>query len=103
MNISQWVDLNISEEVNKLKPDVSTIYDSTIARRKQEIANYITLWNTINSVNFYNKDEPNNTFKGFIDSKFKDPYNKTWHPSPESHLAWAEELHRYVKVNKIIN
>ena len=44
-----------------------------------------------------------NTFKGFIDSKFKDPYNKTWHPRPESHLTWAEELHRYMTVNKIIN
>lgn len=102
-SITQWKDLNIPEEVNKLKPDVSTIYDSTNAQRKHEISNYMPLWNTLNSVNFYNKDQINNTFKGFIDSKFKDPYNKSWHPSPESHLAWAKELHRYLTVNKIIN
>ena len=101
-NISEWVDLNIVEEIKKLKPDVSTIYDSTIDKRKHEIANYTTLWNTIDSINFYNKDQLNNTFKGFIDARFTDPYNKTWHPSPESHLAWAEELYRYIKVNNLI-
>ena len=101
-DITHWVDLNISEEVKKLKPDTSTIYDSSIGQRKHESANYLTLWNTVDPINFYNKDQTNNTFKGFIESKFIDPYNKTWHPSAESHLAWAEELHRYIKVNKQI-
>ncbi len=101
-NIHDWVDLNIAEEVKKLKPDVYAIYDSAISQRKHEQANYLTLWNTIDPVKFYNKDQLVNTFKGFIESTFDDPYNKTWHPSPESHLAWASELYRYIEDNKII-
>ncbi len=62
----------------------------------------MTLWNTVNPINFYNKDQLNNTFKGFIEANCKDPFNGTWHPSPDSHAAWATELHRYIKDNKLI-
>ena len=101
-NIPEWPDLNISSEISKLKSDSYSFNISTSDQRRSENLDYLSLWNTIDPINFYYKDKPNNTFKSFIDNKRTDPYNKTWHPSPEAHMDWAEELHRYMTYNKII-
>ena len=32
-----------------------------------------------------------------------DPVFNGWHPSPEAHKAWAEELVRYINENKLLS
>jgi lysophospholipase L1-like esterase len=52
-------------------------------------------------VRFYKKDQPNSTFKSFIEANVDDPL-VGWHPSPSGHEAWATELVRYIKENNLL-
>lgn len=103
----QWHDLNIKEEIAKLRGkigghDYQTSTDPT--KRLVHINDYSALWDSIDPVRFYKKDHPNNTFKSYIEN----PVNNVgtpltgWHPSPEGHEAWANELARYIKTNKLL-
>jgi len=103
----QWHDLNIRDEVSNLKNRIGGHeYHQTLnpLERKNHINDYSALWDSINSVRFYKKDQPNNTFKSYIE----DPINNVnptltgWHPSPEGHEAWANELVRYIKTNNLL-
>ena len=42
-----------------------------------------------------------NTFRSYIKNTVKEPWSG-WHPSPAGHKAWADELVRYIKVNKLL-
>ena len=53
-------------------------------------------------IRFYKKDQPNNTFKSFMEKKNSIPVYYGWHPSPESHTVWAEELVRYINQYKLL-
>lgn len=101
-NIDSWQDLNIREELQTIEGSTWYPYHILDDNRMYKKANYTSLWNKVNSVNFYMKDQQNSTFKSYIDNKFADPYNKTWHPSAESHNAWATELYRYIKTHGIL-
>ena len=103
-NVDRWQHIDVATELDNLKLH-SYIYSDgrTGYKRKTELTAYQSLWNTVNAVNLYKKDQDCNTFKGFIDQF--DNYNKMycgWHPSPVGHELWAEELYRYITVNKIL-
>ena len=103
----QWNDLNIKDEVEKLKVRIGG-HDYQIStnplKRITHINDYSALWANIDPVRFYKKDKPNTTFKSYIE----DPVNNInppltgWHPSPEGHESWANELARYIKTNNLL-
>lgn len=102
-----WNDLDIKEEVKNLKNRIGGHeyhQTSNPLKRITHSNDYSALWDSIDSVRFYKKDQPNNTFKSYIE----DPVNNVvtpltgWHPSPEGHEAWANELARYIKSNNLL-
>jgi hypothetical protein len=104
-DIKLWNDLNIRNELIKVHPGGGPYHNSTdeLSKRRYYQFTYINLWDTIDSIRFYKKDESNNTFKSFIESTNVDTVFNGWHPSPESHKQWAIELARYIKENNLLN
>ena len=107
-NIDQWEELNIGEEVRKLKAHGYMYSDSTSPSRNHELNDYVSLWDTIDSTRFYKKDQSSSTFKSFIDNSGTNPVycvdgpGAGWHPNAEAHKLWAAELHRYIKENNLL-
>ena len=102
-----WNDLEIKKEIKKLKHRIGDhVYQKSTdpLKRITHTNDYSALWNSIDPVRFYKKDQPNTTFKSYIE----DPANNVnppltgWHPSPEGHKAWAIELARYIKANNLL-
>lgn len=98
-NIDLWTDLNIREELNGMLTARYHEMTSNCVRKPLDW-NYSNIWETINPVNFYKKDEDKNTFRSFIFENCNNPL-QGWHPSEEGHKAWAKELSRYIKTNII--
>jgi len=105
-NPNDWQDLKINEEVKKLKGRIGGHryqQSKNTMIRELHVNDYTALWDSIDPVRFYKKDYSNNTFKSYIE----DPVNNVnppltgWHPSPEGHEAWANELVRYIKEHKL--
>lgn len=104
-NIENWVDLNVQEELIKLSKKIGTYtYHTTdnLEQRHNKFNDLIPIWNSIDNVRFYKKDQEENTFKSYIEKHNKiNPFNG-WHPSPESHEIWASELWKYIKENNLL-
>jgi hypothetical protein len=96
----QWIDMDVSLELNKLHGDGYVTTNKS--ERTSYTYDYKSIWNSINPVTFYKKNETNNTFINFIQNNCKEPFTG-WHPSIEGHEAWANELYRYMIENKIID
>ena len=101
-SVQQWYDLDIRNELTKLKLDAADYYKSPTLDRHRFQYEYVSLWDTIDESRFYKKDILNNTFKSFIEKKNCSPVYLGWHPSPESHKAWAEELYDYININNLL-
>lgn len=99
---SEWFDLDIKTELIKLKMDGTSYYDSNKNGRCYHSYEYLSMWNLIDDTRFYKKDMLNNTFKSFIEEKNITPVYNGWHPSPESHEIWAEEIIEYINKNNLI-
>jgi hypothetical protein len=63
--------------------------------RDNMIYKYKSQWDLIDSDRFYKKDQPDSTFRSFIEKNVAEPLNN-WHPSPQGHNAWAKELYDYI-------
>jgi hypothetical protein len=105
-SIEDWNDLDVSFELKNLENKLAGYqYQSTIdmVRRHDQI-DYQSLWNTINPVRFYKKDQPRNTFKNYIENHELStaPVFNGWHPSPASHEIWAQELANYIIDNNLL-
>jgi hypothetical protein len=101
-NPEQWDDLDIRNELSKLHLHGTPVQVTNVKGRDAYQYEYVSLWDTVDKIRFYKKDEPNNTFKSFMEENNQiNPYNG-WHPSPESHEIWAKELVRYIKENNLI-
>lgn len=104
-NITEWSDLDVRKELEFLtnkKALHGFSFNQNYEKRKSIDYNYLSIWDTINNKNFYKKNETNNTFKSFIESKKIEPIFNGWHPSPSSHKIWAEELFRYINLNNLL-
>ena len=96
-----WKDLNIAKSIEFLNTQ-ATCYQSSLNGRSTYRYEYKSLWDTVDNVRFYKKDQQFNTFNSFIDGlDIPNKYNG-WHPSPESHKLWAEELFNYINVNNLL-
>ena len=106
-NVHEWNDLDVEKELLKLggKLGGHTCFESDEGNTRQNKSyDYSGVWGLINPIRFYKKNQPNNTFKSYIENpnnEIQDVFNG-WHPSPESHKAWAKELTNYIKTNNII-
>jgi hypothetical protein len=98
-DIHEWCDLNIKDEL--LKNTMEGYMCTINGNRKNYLYNYINIWDTLSNKNFYKKDVKNNTFKSYIEKTCNVPFTG-WHPSPEGHIKWADELYDYLILNKII-
>jgi hypothetical protein len=96
-NIDDWEDLPIESTINLWTSlingsvDKSYIWDAI----KRSL---IHQWREISSVNYINKDLAKGSFKSYIYENV--PYESrmcNWHPSPESHYAWAQFLNNYIR------
>jgi hypothetical protein len=101
-----WQNLDIREIASKLELG-SYHYDKidknlNINRQHKTYNHYHKLWDTIDPIKFYKKNDYYNTFKNFIDQSDIEQKYFGMHPSDVSHKAWAKELYRYIKENNII-
>ena len=104
-NVAEWVDLDVKKELENLHSGGGPYQlssDETPSRRYYQFT-YSDLWNTVDPVRFYKKDQPKNTFNSFIKQAGADPVFYGWHPSPESHELWAKELVSYINKNKLLS
>jgi hypothetical protein len=101
-NPKDWEDLNIKNELSKLSLSSAPYSISNTLNRQYYKYEYQSLWETINPIRFYKKEEKNNTFKSFMEAKIENNAYSGWHPSPESHRAWANELHSYIIDNNLL-
>ena len=104
LNINEWQDLNVRNEIEALTNRLGGYHyhssdDGNV--RNHEPYNLMPLWDQVDNVRFYKKDQENNTFKSFITEHNKTNTFNGWHPSPESHKIWAHELWSYIKENKL--
>ena len=102
-NITEWNDLNIMTELDRLEAmgyQYQELFKIPLDRDNQ-CYNYKAQWELIDSDRFYKKDQPDSTFRSFINKNVEVPLNN-WHPSPEGHKAWARELYDYICSKNLI-
>lgn len=104
-NITEWEDLNFKKELDELNVN-NRLHGYSLNINKEEkrktiCYDYLPMWETINPIRFYKKNENKNTFKSFIESKKIEPVFNGWHPSPTSHELWANELFNYINNNNL--
>lgn len=105
--IQEWNDLNIMTDLLQMRGSMGSYQTQTNdpnAERGFQCRYYDLIWKTVDDIRYYRKDQPGNTFKSFVTHNATDPdaiFNG-WHPSPESHKIWAQELHRYIVSNKLL-
>lgn len=96
-SIEDWKDVNIKKELHSLELTNHPYHTNQTHNREYYKQEYISIWDSIDDVRFYKKNEINNTFKSFMElNNPKNPYSG-WHPSIESHKLWADELVNYIK------
>ena len=105
VDIKAWNDLNVGEELKNLNSGGGPyqISSDKEPNRRYYQFTYSDLWDTVDPIRFYKKDQPKNTFNSFIRQSNADPVFYGWHPSPESHELWAKELVRYINEHDLLN
>ena len=101
-NPQDWNDLDVRNELLPLNLHGSQYQISTHKGRHVYQNEYVSAWDTIDPIRFYKKDQPDNTFKRFMEKSGVEPVYYGWHPSPESHKVWAEELKNYIEKHNLL-
>jgi hypothetical protein len=101
-NPQEWNDLDVKTELEQLNLHGTPYQTSTETGRKHHMYEYVNLWDTVDKVRFYKKDQPKSTFKSFMELKNPEDTYNGWHPSPSSHQAWADELVRYINQHNLL-
>ena len=101
-NPQDWNDLDVRNELLPLNLHGSPYQISNVNGRHVYQNEYVSAWDTIDPIRFYKKDQPDNTFKRFMEMSNVEPVYYGWHPSPQSHEVWAYELKRYITENNLL-
>jgi len=99
-DISEWKDIDYRSEITSNHNLLGMQYQAIEKSRYSQRYQYENLWNMIDPVRFYKKDQKENSFKSFCYKNSKIPFNG-FHPSEESHNLWASELYNYIKSNSL--
>ena len=98
-NPNNWQDIEMTSELSNI--DVGSYCSFENGIRGTTKLSFESLWDTVDPIRFYKKDQLSNTFKSFIEENTNDSL-VGWHPSPIGHKAWADELIKYIKENKLL-
>ena len=101
-NPVDWNDLNTRKELSKLDLKYLPYFSSITNNRLNYGIEYNSLWNLVDDIRFYKKNEQNNTFKSVMEMTLGDKAYNGWHPSLESHKMWSDELYDYITKNNLI-
>jgi hypothetical protein len=101
-NPEDWNDLDVRNELVGLNLHGSPHQISTHKGRHVYQNEYVSAWDTVDPIRFYKKDQPDNTFKRFMEKSNVEPVYYGWHPSPQSHMVWAKELKNYIETNNLL-
>jgi hypothetical protein len=96
-NIDEWRDVDMREQLLKLNANL-TKYD---VDRNSHAVDYSIIWDKVDPIRYYNKDDANNSFKTFVDNHCSNGYNG-WHPNHDAHALWANELHQYILEHELL-
>jgi hypothetical protein len=95
-------DINIRNEIQSIAPQEG--YGIMINGKRQHGVNLFqweNIWDTVNPVRYYCKDQEENSWKTFIHKRLDNPLSG-WHPSEEGHKLWADEIYNYVTLNNLL-
>ncbi len=102
-DINEWQDIDYSYEIKKMQENSRMEYrfseQHSCDRHIQKYC-YENIWNVINPIRFYKKNDKENTFKSYCVKNTADPFNG-YHPSEISHKIWAKELYNYIENNQL--
>lgn len=92
----QWTDISVIDQINK--------WTNLHAGQGDLVYNWEFIkktlrhqWNMVSKRAFVNKDHPHGSFRSYIfDNVDVSVRMCNWHPSPESHEAWANYLFKYI-------
>lgn len=104
-NIDRWKSLDVRDEIARLHMDEYHWMPGPGEQGSRTLTRYDygPVWDQIDPVRFYRKDQEVSTFKDFIDATVPaDIRMCNWHPSPQSHEAWANELAKYLCENNLL-
>ena len=106
-SVAYWNDLDVRSELVQLRGRAGGYqYQQSTdpLHRRGRVNDYVNIWDTIDPVRFYRKDQPGSTFKSYVEdpANLVDPVLCGWHPSPEAHRAWAAELARYIEAHNLL-
>ena len=105
-HVDGWEDLDMNATLKALQHGVGgfQLRRSNELTRNSGMINLQAMWDTVDDVRFYKKNEPNNTFKSYILAN-KDTIGEPFvglHPNPPAHKAWANELYRYINEHNLL-
>jgi hypothetical protein len=97
---TNFLSMDVIEELSNIKTTDTRFITSF--KIENGVNDYISLWNSVDNIRYYKKDQLDNTFRSFINkSEHQDKYNNQ-HPSPKSHELWAKELYDYINKNDLL-
>ena len=95
---SSWADLDMNTQLNNV--DLCGYTYSQNGQRCGRKLEFNSLWDTVDPVRFYKKNQQNNTFKSFMTANLDDPW-VGWHPNSDAHSIWARELVEYIHSHQL--
>jgi hypothetical protein len=101
LNINDWKDIDVEQEINSLNFPRINLSDSKQSERVHYKPNYNLIWYAIDPIRFYSKGIDTSTFKTFVDKNCGTNGYNGWHPNELGHELWSKELYRYIKKNKL--
>jgi hypothetical protein len=96
---SMWKSVNIKATIESWDPTRLGGWFDPIVNWEHRIEHLLNQWTTIGD-RFILKDQ--GSFKSYIDQFVPNTHRMlNWHPSPESHSAWADYLHQQIADKKM--
>lgn len=94
-------DIIISEEIQIMDPEGYGYIKNGQRNTGVNLFDWQKLWDTVDPVRYYCKDQEENSWKSFIHKHLENPLSG-WHPSEQGHQLWADEIYKYITVNKLL-
>lgn len=100
-NGPETYDTSDPELDKKLQYTMGSIYNLTEST-SSFFADDLLVWQLIDNVRYYNKDDINASFMSTIPDIHDTNYFNDYHPTAASHKIWADELCNYIKRHNLL-